>query len=203
MKIGKRITAARLISLFVLASTLFHASARTTEQVTPDEYEIYHRLIRHFHLAGQPLVITSQTSVDDEKALLRNDVLRGLAREFPSSYSKTIADFRAKNARSLDLHRKIPAVIAYELIPKRELDKFWDNCTQGKEECGWDLFYKKYPDSPGIVTLSRVGFSSNGEDGLVYFGNGRNWKSGKGYLVVLHKTRGEWTVVRTVVVWMS
>lgn len=186
-----------------LALAQGHAPAKTVQEVTPDEYAIYSRLIQHFDLTGQPLVITLQTSVDDEKELLRNDLLRHLSREFPSPYSKTFPDFKAKNARSFDLDRKIPGVPSYALVPHEELDKLWDNCAQAKQECGWDLFYNKYPDSSGIVTLSRVGFASTGEDALVYLGNRRHWKSGTGYLVLLHKSGGEWAVVKSAVVWMS
>lgn len=196
---------ARLISFFVVAFALTQVPgpAKTVQEVTPDEYAIYSRLIQHFDLTGQPLVITSATSVDDEKELLRNDVLRHLTREFPSPSSKAIADFKAKNARSFDLDRKIPGVTSYALVPRGELDKFWDNCTQAKQDCGWDLFYSKYPSSSGIVTLSRVGFTSTGEDALVYLGNRRHWKSGTGYLVLLHKNGEEWDIVKSVVAWMS
>jgi len=196
---------AQLIPFFVMAFALAQglAPAKTVQEVTPDEYAIYSRLIQDFNLTGRPLVIASQTSVDDEKELLRNDVLRHLAREFPVPYSKTIADFKAKNARSFDLDQKIPGVPSYALVPHEELDKLWDNCTQAKQECGWELFYNKYPDSSGIVTLSRVGFTATGEDALVYLGNRRHWKSGTGYLVLLHKNGAEWAVVKSVVVWMS
>lgn len=192
-----------LFFLVAFATAQGLAHAKSVQEVTPDEYAIYSRVIQHFDLTGQPLVITSETSVDDERELLRNDVLRHLTREFPSQYSKTIADFKAKNARSFDLDRKIPGVPSYALIPHGELDKLWDNCTPGKQECGWDLFYSKYPSSSGIVTVSRVGFTSTGEDALVYLGNRRHWKSGTGYLVVLHKNGEEWAVVKSVVAWMS
>ena len=205
MKKHERLTVARawLISLFVLALTLAQTPAKTAQEVTPDEYAIYARLIQHFHLTGHPLVITSQTSVDDDKELLRNDVLRHFSREFPSPYSKTIGDFKSKNARSFDLDQKIPGVASYSLVPHDELEKFWDNCADAKQACGWELFYGKYPDSSGIVTLSRVGFTPTGEDALVYLGNRRHWKSGTGYLVLLHKNGGEWGVVKSVAVWMS
>jgi hypothetical protein len=170
--------------------------------ITPDEYTIYSRLTQYFNLSGRPLVITAQTSVDDDKEVLRKDVLRHLTREFPAPYPKTIADFKAKNAHSLPLDQKLPGINSYTLVPSEELDKLWDGCKTGKT-CGWDLFYSKYPDSSGIVNVSRVGFSASGDDALVYLGHRSDWKAGTGYLVLLHKNNGDWDVVKSVVVWMS
>jgi hypothetical protein len=138
-------------------------------------------LIQHFTLAGRPLVITAQTSVDDDEEILRNDVLRHLTHEFPSPYAKTVADFKAMNARSFQLDRKIPGTDSNILVPSEGLDKLWENCKTDKG-CGWGLFYSKYPDSSGIVNVSRVGFSPSGNDALVYLGHRSHWKAGTGYL---------------------
>lgn len=83
------------------------SSENSSSEITPEEYAIYSRLIQHFNLAGRPLVITTQTSVDDDKEILRNDVLRHLTREFPAPHAKTVAEFKAKNAPSFRLDRKI------------------------------------------------------------------------------------------------
>ena len=187
-----------LVPLFLVAQS---PESRGSE-VTPEEYAIYSRLLQHFDLAGRPLVITAQTSVDDDKEVLRNDLLRHMTREFPVPYPKTIADFKAKNTHRFQLDRNLPGIDSYKLVSPEELNKLWDGCKAG-QTCGWDSFYSKYPDSSGIVNVSRVGFSPSGDDALVYLGHRSHWKAGTGYLVLLHKNNGEWTVVKSVVVWMS
>lgn len=194
---------ASLIVLFVPALLAAQSSENSGSEVPPEEYAIYFRLLRHFNLAGQPLVITEQTSVDDDKEVLRNDVLRHFTRDFPAPYAKTLANFKVQNTHSFQLDRNFHGIEAYTLVPKEELDKLWDGCKAGKT-CGWDLFYGRYPNSSGIVNLSRVGFSPTGDDALVYLGHQSHWKAGTGYLVLLHKNNnGDWAVVKSVVVWMS
>lgn len=188
---------------FVLASVRGEASAQNIQKVTSEEYAIYSRLVKHFDVTGQPLVIALQTSVDEGKDLLRIGLLRRLMPEFPLPYLQTIADFKKKNAHALDLNRQIPGLSSYVLVPQSELHSLWEGCTEAKQECGWDLFYRKYPDSPGVMTFSRAGFASTGDDALVYFGYRRDWKAGTGYLVLVHKDQQGWTVVKSVVVWRS
>ena len=86
-------------TLFVMLVTL-PSSPNSSEQIKPEEYVVYSRLIEHFHLTGEPLVITGKTSVD-------------------------------------------------------------------------------------------------------YVGIRRHWKAGTGYLVLRHKSAGEWGVLKSVIVWMS
>ena len=187
-----------LVPLFLVAQS----PEKRASEVTPEEYAIYSRLLQHFDLAGRPLVITAQTSVDDDKEVLRNDLLRHLTREFPAPYPKTIADFKAKNTHQFQLDRNLPGIESYMLVSPEELNKLWDGCKAG-QSCGWDLFYSKYPESSGIVNMSRVGFSPSGDDALVYLGHRSHWKAGTGYLVLLHKNNGEWTVAKSVIAWMS
>lgn len=204
MALGARSTKwlALLIAVFVPLFLVAQSPESSGSEVTPEEYAIYSRLLQHFDLAGRPLVITAQTSVDDDKEVVRNDVLRHLTHDFPAPYGKTLANFKAKNAHSFQLDQKLPGINSYTLVPPEELDKLWDGCETG-ETCGWDLFYGKYPNSSGIVNVSRVGFSPSGDDALVYLGHRSHWKAGTGYLVLLHKNNADWAVVKSVVVWMS
>jgi Family of unknown function (DUF6508) len=45
---------------------------------------------------------------------------------------------------------------------------------------GWSRFRERFPNSSGIVTLSRVIFDSGQNHALVYVGNQKDWLSGSG-----------------------
>jgi hypothetical protein len=62
--------------------------------------------------------------------------------------------------------------------------------TEGKD--GWQEFYKFHPKSPGIITLSRPGFSKDGGLAVIYMGNQANWLVGGGRIHVLEKKEGKW-----------
>ncbi len=48
---------------------------------------------------------------------------------------------------------------------------------------------KRYPNSQGTMTLSRVGFNRNIKQALVYVGNQEGFLAGAGYYVLLVKKR--------------
>jgi len=196
---GKRIV---VNSVLILGILLGCFTAKCEGEITAKEYAIYSRLIEHFDLGAGSVIITSGTAVDEDRELLREDVLRQLKREFPSASTDAILNFKSKNIRSWMLERKERFPASYVLVTQKELDRLWDNCDAGRR-CGWDLFYDKYPGSSGIITFSRVGFSSKGDEAVAYLGNRRGWKSGTGYFVFLRKQGDQWQVIKSVVVWMT
>ena len=57
---------------------------------------------------------------------------------------------------------------------------------------GWKKFYKSYPDSPGIITISRPGFSRGGKIAVIYMWNQVADLSGRGRIFVLENRNGKW-----------
>ena len=44
----------------------------------------------------------------------------------------------------------------YVLLSQVEMSQIF-----GQNQDGWQFFYERYPDAPGITTLSRVGFNNS------------------------------------------
>ena len=68
---------------------------------------------------------------------------------------------------------------------------------------GWTLFYNRYPDAPGIITFSRVGFNEAIDQALCYVGFQSQLLSGAGYYFLLKKVNGNWVVDQQVMTWVS
>ncbi|MBI4706223.1 MAG: hypothetical protein HY744_34435 [Deltaproteobacteria bacterium] len=69
---------------------------------------------------------------------------------------------------------------------------------------GWHVFYERYPDSQGIMTLSRVGFDPAGKVALVYVSNQSHCVAGAGDVYHLaRQADGSWTVVAGWRLWIS
>jgi hypothetical protein len=68
---------------------------------------------------------------------------------------------------------------------------------------GWQLFYEQYPGTPGITTISQVGFNVNFDQALVYVGTMSHWLAGAGYFMLLNKVNGAWIVDQQVMSWIS
>lgn len=84
------------------------------------------------------------------------------------------------------------------LIGDAEIDELF-----GGEIDGWETFYARYPGSQGIMGLSRVGFSADGTQALLYLGNQWHWLAGRGYVWLLSRVGGGWVVERGVMIWIS
>ncbi len=73
----------------------------------------------------------------------------------------------------------------------------------GVNQSGWEIFYERYPQAPGITTLSRVGLNSSLDQALVYIGTQSNWLIGSGYYILLKKVDGAWNIDQRVMTWIS
>jgi hypothetical protein len=72
-----------------------------------------------------------------------------------------------------------------------------------QNQSGWDIFYGRYPQAPGITTFSKVGFNAKRDQALVYMGTQSNWTVGTGYYLLLKKVNGTWSIDQQVMIWVS
>lgn len=73
----------------------------------------------------------------------------------------------------------------------------------GKFDNFWEKFYRKYPNSPGIVFFSRVGFNDRYDQAFVYVGRSCGGLCGAGEYVLLNKVNGRWVVKNEQELWIS
>ena len=67
----------------------------------------------------------------------------------------------------------------------------------------WARFYKKYPNSSGIVFFSNVGFNERHDQAFVYVGRSCGGLCGAGEYVLLNKVNGQWVVKDEQDLWVS
>jgi len=77
---------------------------------------------------------------------------------------EVIHNFNLKNrsTRALDDTLDIPK--KFLLMPNNRFNEIVQ-----QENLGWDSFYNQYPNSPGYLALSRVGFNGNRDEALIAF----------------------------------
>ena len=67
----------------------------------------------------------------------------------------------------------------------------------------WPRYYRQYPGAQGILTLSRVGFSPDGEQALFYVSNVCGGLCATGSFVVAQRHETKWAVIQEMIVWVS
>jgi hypothetical protein len=113
----------------------------------------------------------------------------------PEVEPKTLDDYLAKN-KTPEALRISDLGIDYVIVkdsdlPDDGLDKFWTK------------FYKKYPNSSGIVFFSNVGFNDRYDQAFVYAGRSCGGLCASGDYFLLRKLNGKWTIVQDQGLWVS
>jgi len=181
----------------------------TTRDSLREEYEVHNSVIGPMvdsWLAADGLeliVIAEHTKVERglEQRLPILVVDRPLRAEFDYELDQSaVNDFAKRNNRGCNLrgswfHLGRKSVI----IPSQQEKELFVKGVRG-----WDYFYEFYPNSQGILRLSRVGFNDRFDQAIVYLENEAWFLAGRGFYVFLTKNRdGKWRIKKDMLAWMS
>ena len=135
------------------------------------------------HKESRPLIVLSSLSsaeivmkgLDEDDASDRIDV-------------SAIRDFRRANKCGFLWPQDMDSRYDIRFLSAEKSTEIW------KDQDGWNRFYRMFPKAHGITTISRVGFSKDGQLALVYRGCQSEWLAGGGNIYVLRLERGKWTI---------
>lgn len=194
----------------ITTTTAAPEETTTTTAATPtpspddglaEEYAVYSALVQTLYIdATRPklIVIEDTTAKSGSSLFALNDAIGFMRHQWPELDDDILADFRAKNQTPSTLVRRFELSVDYIFISLEELESIFS-----KRSSGWDDFYVKYPDSQGVLTLSRAGFDEERATAVVYAGNQSHWVAGQGGMVLLEKKAGLWTVKSNSWYWVS
>jgi hypothetical protein len=121
-----------------------------------------------------------------------------LRKKDPALQQSALDAFRKVNAQEAFLRRSLHPSIDFELVTSAQLEPIF--C----KHCGfWPAYYKQFPGSQGLLTLSGVGFSSDGTQAFFYFGNQCGELCGTGDYVIMEKRDGRWVIQKEINMWVS
>ena len=127
------------------------------------EYEIMSNLIDAYYGNDfELLLIDDQT----EPWCIRGRV-DGLRSEWVELKAETIDSLIVRNGCSVPLSNKLSVESNYRLMSRSS----YHEVLKAGNGPDWDNFDALYPESPGFLIISRVGFDSKYQQALVYFGS--------------------------------
>jgi len=178
----------RIFSIVALLSVLcpwfWGQDSNAGEYDDQDVYQIYSLLLpseQSYGFAKGTLVIQEETAAPVK--LEENCLTAEAAREF----KEAIEDYKHHSEPML-LQRRFEVDKPYELVTTETIR------TLIKEH-DWDEFYKRYPDSGGIIRMTAVGFNRQKTLAIVFTGSQCNNLCGRGSFVLLKKVEGKWKAV--------
>ncbi len=119
-------------------------------------------------------------------------------KEMPSLSLTLFEKFRKieNEERKIIPYFKVPYNVI--LVSRSDLEKVFD-----VPDGGWGSFYKKYPNSQGILHFSYVAIDKENGSALVYAGNQRHGLNGVGMLYLLKFMGKSWVVKERCTTWIS
>ena len=103
-------------------------------------------------------------------------------------FKEAIADYNRVNQRRWLLQRSFHTEDPYELVTSEALKVLFS----GGE---WDGFYKRFPSSNGIISLSAVGFNREKTRAIFYGGTSCGSLCGSWSFQLMEKVDGKWKMV--------
>ena len=169
----------------------------TTDRINREEQAVYAfllaKLYQHKGYVIMADTATSATGVDNTAQTL-DYVLQNLH----NVATETLDSFRSRNATAQILRPNMQLGGPYTLLSQAGKNRIFS-----QNQSGWDIFYNRYPQAPGITTFSRVGFNAGFDQALIYIGTQSNWLVGEGYYLLLKKGNGAWSIDQQVMIWIS
>jgi hypothetical protein len=196
----ERMTKSILLLLITILIAGCTGGKTAPASVLVEEYAVYEAAIESLYLTEdiELIVIKNRTATDSSPSESLDTEVAYIQEEFGSAIeSETLSDYRARNKQSHQLDQDFLLDVPYVLLSEAELAETFERGG------GWNQFYKIYPNSQGIMTLSRVGFNTQIDQALVYIGNQAGYLAGRGYYVLLTKEGDVWTVDNMIVAWIS
>jgi hypothetical protein len=188
---------AALLWSHILAAPARPASTQSSPD--PEEYAVYGALLKDMFIGKETkrLIVEQDTAVGDYSD---SDPASLLERLTPLT-RETVEDFRARNAQPSELSDKFGLEVTINFISKDEIKKIFEKRDDKYD--GWEAFRKKYPGAGSIITLSRVGFSQDKSQALIFVGYQCDWLCGQGNYILLTKKGGDWKVEKKSMTWIS
>ncbi|MGB7061835.1 MAG: hypothetical protein WBF13_05715 [Candidatus Zixiibacteriota bacterium] len=188
------------------------------QSLTTEEYAVYASVMQSLFIGSHhKLVVIRDSTVEifeDSSSTLEDPVcydhmrcwgfrgLRHLKPEFEEELEPwTLLEFLRANKRRYLLADRFELEVQILLISGTEHADIFRKEVSINDR--WREFYARYPDSPGQIAFSRVGFNRDMNQAFLYAANASHWLVGAGYLVLLTKEDNAWKILRKRLVWVS
>jgi len=123
--------------------------------------------------------------------------LRDEARNRDAAFREALEDFLHKNSVDTKIVFPVAPSKTIELVSETMAGTFIEAGSDGKTgHWRWDWFYRRYPDSGGLITISRVGIDSKATIAIAYLGWRSDYLAGFGAIRILRHEGNHWVLTR-------
>lgn len=171
--------------------------------VSGEEYKIYSAVLKYAmsKKSDTAPVIKIKTGVDKDSKDFNALERRGFGLFVEKINHEARWDFIIKNEGAATLENKFPDEMKYPFVTDEQLTK--DFAYEFDGRMNWELFFEKYPKTGSLYTFSRVGFSTDGKEALVFVTSWCFYTCGEGSYYIMKKENDEWKIADKRMTWIS
>lgn len=175
---SRRLLTSLVLSIFIAACAPQSSEAIISDgDVEAEEYQVYSALIEEWYISER---IDLVVIIENTETQMSAEWYEAVPNRLPDVSDDLVKDFREKNLQSYTLESRFDLKVECAVIDNQELEEIFSDSHEG-----WNNFYRRFPNSPGYIELSRVGFNSEMSKAFVSVGNQSHWRAGAGHLVLL------------------
>jgi len=192
--------------LFVLGWLISTACARQPPRLADfgaRDLEVYAAVLDSM-FAPRAISRYSRIAVVESTEVFKRETTKALIESLTKVPGVDSAAARDLAARSYEPHSlkgiasvrlRMPVLLlgrsSLDPLPRPDPDKYWT------------AFYEKFPGTNGLISLSAVGYSADGNRGVLMVDVGCGGLCGNGYIVVVTRERDEWRIAHIQNTWVS
>jgi hypothetical protein len=173
----------------------------SSDTIKLEEYVIYSTIIDEMYSFEKIklAVIQDQTTPFpvDQKEPNTMDYVR---ERLPELKPEALANYIANNKAFSHLTNIFSARIRCVVVSDKDLKPVF---KKAKHDRFWRPFYKRYPNSSGIIFFSKVGFNAEMNQAFLYAGRQCGGLCGAGQYILLVKEESVWKIKQKLNLWVS
>ena len=161
------------------------------------DYRIYSVVLDELFPETENPVINQATAAFS--ASLGEEYLQALKDSYPEIDTTVFSDYTLANDTVYYLENKFSvASKKVSVVSDEEIQYIFSTMEINK---GWEEFYRRYPDSNGTISFSRIGYSKDKTRAMVELGNMYASLGGEGSLIFLKLEDNRWIIARIMPTW--
>jgi hypothetical protein len=171
---------------------------KTSDNLDDLDYRVYSRVLDELFDA-ENLVVTQE--VESGGPFNNHAYIQFLKEQYPELDTMVFWDPVFANDTMYYLENKfsVPSKNVF-LISAEEIQYIFHN---DDINVGWEEFYRRYPNSSGTISFSRIGYNTNKTQAMVGLGNMYASLGGEGSLIFLKLEYNRWVIVKIIPTWIS
>jgi hypothetical protein len=187
-------------SLVLLAALALPWPAVASAQPGADEHVVFRAVLARLiepdvrRIAVSDSTFRSQMNLESRFRASPNSSINLLQRRTGPLPDALFEDYNRRNQSRVAVPAPLDLPVPVELLSEAELDSLYSSIPQDERDSQFDFLRRHLSGAPGVVSLSRPGFTAEGDIALILVKLACGSRCGTVWFAVLRGRGGEWQV---------